>query len=773
MNILIVDDNELNRYPLQVLLEFNGYTVVTAANGAEALEKARQSPPDLIITDILMPVMDGFSLCREWKRDERLRDIPLVFYTATYTDEKDRELALNLGAARFIVKPEGPETILRTIKAAIADQKHGTPAAPRKPIQDEAVFLKEHSEALIRKLEDKMEQLEQARRELERDLTARKQAEAALRESEQHYRTLVEAAPDVIYVIAADGTLTSLSPAFEKISGWPRADWIGKPFLPLVHPGDQALAMETFQQVLRGETPPVYQLRILSKTGDYLIGEFTSTPYIEQGRIVGELGIARDITGRKRAEQALKESESRLRSIIESSKDGIIFFDGRNQKILFGNGAMAELLGCSKEDLVGRSIPSLHPSGKWESVEQEFQKHVSGELSFSTGIPVLRNDGSVFYADISSSLIMLDGRYYLSAFFRDITARKRAEEALRESEIWYRELFDAEYNAIFLVECGTQRLLDANATAMKLYGYSREEFLRMTAADVSTKPDRMRRTIEAGNTHIPLQWHRRKDGTAFPVEITVSFFEHEGRRVHVAAIRDISRQQQHEAAVRELSGRLMRLQDKERRHLARELHDTTAQELAAISMNLAVVRARTSELSADVRTILADTAMLTERCASEIRTMTYLLHPPVLEALGLAGTVRDYTDGFARRSGIRVDLEISDELGRLSHERELALFRVLQESLANILHHSGSRTASVRLVRTTDEVKLEVRDRGRGMKLSGDVVAEELPVGNLGVGILGMRERMRQLGGRLEINSGTQGTCVAAIMPLDTQTLQP
>jgi PAS domain S-box-containing protein len=649
MNILIVDDNELNHYPLQVLLGRNGYTVVTAANGAEALEKARQSPPDLIVTDILMPVMDGFSLCREWKRDERLRDIPLVFYTGTYADAKDRELALNLGAARFIVKPESPETFLRTIKAAIADQKHGTPAAPQTLIQDEAVYLREHSEALIRKLENKMEQLEQAHRELERDLTER-----------------------------------------------------------------------------------------------------------------------------KRMEEALRESEGRLRSIIESSKDGMIFFDGNTRKILFGNDAMAESLQCSKEDLVDRSIQSLHPPEEWgKSIAQEFQRHVSGELSFSAGIPVLRNDGSVFCADISSSLIMLGGRSYCSAFFRDITARKQAEEALRASEARYRGLFDTRDSGIFLIECGTQRFLDVNATAVKLYGYDREEFLRMTAADISTDPDVTRRSIEAGDMHIPLRWHRRKDGTAFPVEITSSLAEYEGRRIHMAMVRDISRRQQREAAVRELSGRLMRLQDMERRRLARELHDTTAQELAAISMNIAVVRARASELSGDVRGILADTAELTDRCANEIRTMAYLLHPPVLEALGLAGTVRDYADGFARRSGIRVDLEISDELGRQSHERELALFRVLQESLANILHHSGSRTASVRLVRTADEVRLEVRDRGRGMKLAEGPTAEELPVNNLGVGILGMRERMRQLGGRLEINSGAQGTCVAAILPLGTQAMQP
>lgn len=140
-------------------------------------------------------------------------------------------------------------------------------------------------------------------------------AKAALRESEERYRALVEAAPDVIYVIAADGTLTSLNPAFEEISGWPRANWIGKPFLPLVDPEDLALANETLQQVLGGETPPVHRLRILSRTGDYLFGEFTSTPYVEQGRIVGVLGIARNITKRTRAEEELRASREQLRAL--------------------------------------------------------------------------------------------------------------------------------------------------------------------------------------------------------------------------------------------------------------------------------------------------------------------------------------------------------------------------------------------------------------------------------------------------------------------------
>ena len=185
MTILIVDDNESNLYQLQVLLGGSGYQVVTADNGAEALAKARQNPPDLIVSDILMPVMDGFALCREWKKDERLRQIPFVFYTATYTDGRDREFALSLGAEKFLVKPEEPEVFIRTIREVI--QRVQCPPAPpaRVPIeapqQEEAGYLKQYNEALIRKLEAKMEQLEQSNRELERDVTQRKQAEEEIR----------------------------------------------------------------------------------------------------------------------------------------------------------------------------------------------------------------------------------------------------------------------------------------------------------------------------------------------------------------------------------------------------------------------------------------------------------------------------------------------------------------------------------------------------------------------------------------------------------------
>jgi len=191
--ILVVDDNAENRYLLHTLLQGNGYEVVTAANGVDALDKASQAPPDLIIADILMPVMDGFALCREWKKDEQLKGIPFVFYTATYTDDRDRDFALGLGADKFIVKPMEPEPFMQIIRETIeqvvsctarqaATDADQPPVWPLENVEDESTYLKQYNAVLIRKLEAKMEQLERTNHELEKDIADRKRAQEALRE---------------------------------------------------------------------------------------------------------------------------------------------------------------------------------------------------------------------------------------------------------------------------------------------------------------------------------------------------------------------------------------------------------------------------------------------------------------------------------------------------------------------------------------------------------------------------------------------------------------
>ncbi|MFZ2656132.1 MAG: response regulator [Victivallales bacterium] len=175
--ILIVDDKEENNYLLRALLQGNGYEVEVASNGSDALLKARKNPPDLIISDILMPVMDGFALCREWRKDERLESIPFVFYTATYTDERDEKFALGIGADRFIVKPQEPDVFMEIIRKTARQSANQSTAQAKPPEADESVYLKQYNETLIRKLENKMEQLEKTNRQLEEDIAERRQTD--------------------------------------------------------------------------------------------------------------------------------------------------------------------------------------------------------------------------------------------------------------------------------------------------------------------------------------------------------------------------------------------------------------------------------------------------------------------------------------------------------------------------------------------------------------------------------------------------------------------
>ena len=188
--ILIVDDQEENLYLLKTLLEGHGYQVLQARNGAEALEFARVEPPNMIISDILMPVMDGFSLCMEWKKDETLQNIPFIFYTATYTDPKDEELALNLGATRFLIKPVETEEFISILKQVIAEVETGVLSVPPTSLQEETTYYRMYNETLIRKLEDKMLQLEQANLALEKDIVQRKRAEEKVQRQLQKLKGL-------------------------------------------------------------------------------------------------------------------------------------------------------------------------------------------------------------------------------------------------------------------------------------------------------------------------------------------------------------------------------------------------------------------------------------------------------------------------------------------------------------------------------------------------------------------------------------------------------
>jgi signal transduction histidine kinase len=222
---------------------------------------------------------------------------------------------------------------------------------------------------------------------------------------------------------------------------------------------------------------------------------------------------------------------------------------------------------------------------------------------------------------------------------------------------------------------------------------------------------------------------------------------------------------QHEEAYRQLSGRLLQLQDEERRRLASDLHDSTAQRLAALTMNLDVVGGAKKALDARSRRALAESRSLAEQCSREVRTLAYLLYPPLLDEAGLLAAVRWYVEGFTKRSGISVAMDLGD-LGRLPGPIEMALFRIVQESLTNVHRHASTGTASVRFATTTEALVLEVQDGGHGLRDPLTLQNGMLLPGTLGVGIQGMRERICQLGGSFDVEFTDTGTTVRVCLPL-------
>jgi len=317
--ILIVDDSEENRYLLRTLLQGHGYDVEEACHGTEALALARKNPPNLIISDILMPVMDGFALCREWKSDARLKPIPFFFYTATYTDGRDRDFALSLGAERFIVKPEEPDAfmaaILETLQQTLPSPAGaGLTAADAQsqgltgesPIE-ESVYLKQYNETLIRKLEAKMLQLESINHELKQDIARREQAEIEKREAEQRFRTVVNTIPDLIWLKDPEGVYLSCNHRFERFFGAKESEIAGRTDYDFLS-REQAdfFRAHDREAMAKGEPTVNEEWVTFRNDGHRELLETIKTPMFDaQGKLIGVLGISRNITAHKQAETEL------------------------------------------------------------------------------------------------------------------------------------------------------------------------------------------------------------------------------------------------------------------------------------------------------------------------------------------------------------------------------------------------------------------------------------------------------------------------------------
>jgi PAS domain S-box-containing protein len=485
----------------------------------------------------------------------------------------------------------------------------------------------------------------------------------------------------------------------------------------------------------------------------------------------------------RRAEQALRHSERMFFTAFRSSPDAVGISAIPGGQFLEVNDSFTRLTGYAREETLGRTPLEMN---LWKDPEQRarIMARLREQLEVrEEEFQCVMKSGEIRICQFSGALIELEGQLGALVIVRDVTARKKAEDALRASEERFRRLVQDLHVGVVLLGPHAE-IQFANQAAQQIFGIGIEQArgkdssqldLISIREDGTEIPFSMRpgpRAIETRRTiqNEVIGWRRRDSSEIlWTLGNAVPQFATDGSvSAVINAFTNITERKQAEEALHQLSTRLLQLQDEERRRLGRELHDSLAQSVLAVNLNLAQVAQSSDSLNERGRNSLAKARRLLQEMSREIRTLSYLLHPPLLDELGLVSAIREYAEGFSERSGVELSLDLQTGFGRLPQEAETALFRIVQESLTNIQRHSGSRTATIHLRSDAICVNLDVADRGRGM----DKNAIQRGNGSgtrLGVGILGMRERMTQLGGTLEIVSSSSGTIVRVSIPLRTE----
>ncbi|MGB6876074.1 MAG: response regulator [Candidatus Acidiferrales bacterium] len=639
--VLLADDNADMRDYAERLLA-GQYEVTAVADGEAALKCAREHRPDLILSDIMMPGLDGFGLLRAVRAEESLKNVPVVLLSAR-AGEESRIEGLDAGADNYLVKPFSARELLARVKSHLAIAR-----------------LRQESS--------------------EREHALRLDAER----NELRFRAIVDATPECVKLVTREGALIHMNEAGLKMIEADNLEMVaGKSVYELIAPNDCERFREFNARVCAGHRGTL-QFEIIGLQGTHRHLESHAVPLRQADGSFMHLAVTLDVTERRRGDRAT----ALLAAIVDSSDDAIVSknLDG---VITSWNKGAERIFGYTAQEAIGKNITLIIPPERYDEETNILRRIRNGQRIDHFETIRMRKDGTLFDVSVTiSPLKDASGRVIgASKVARDISERKSAMEALRQSEESFRALsekLDSE------VRERTQELVEKNA--------------------------------------------------------------------------DVLRQSQQ---LRELSWQLLHTQDEERRHIARELHDSAGQTLAVLGMMISSVVEMARHKIPEVADSAKDIHEVVQQLTKEIRTTSYLLHPPLLDENGLPPALSWYLRGLTERSGLDIAFHISEEFGRLSRDMELVVFRVVQECLTNVHRHSGSKSAAIRITRETDRVVVEVRDQGKG--ISPERLAE-IQSKSSGVGIRGMRERLRQFQGEMIIQSGPAGTTVLVTIPLSAAT---
>lgn len=369
-----------------------------------------------------------------------------------------------------------------------------------------------------------------------------------LRLSEQRYRSLLETMPDIIFTLSLDGIFTSLNSTFEKITGWPKDEWLGKPFTQIVHSEDSLPALKVFQNVLQGHPASLHEMRIRLNSGEYMVGEFSLSPQLQNGKMIGALGIARDIGKHKLNEAALRLSEERYQKLLELSSDAVGIFT--DDKLVYANESALMLFRAMDDgQLLDRTFPEFVPPNHLKAAK-EWWSRISNE---DTNMPpreerLVRFDGEEIEVEVSAIPAMYRGKPAIQVVFRETALNEQLDNAMVKNRKQFQDLFERIPEAI-LITNQDNIILDANPAACELYGAEREEliaidFLRLVPVNLREANSQNIYALMNGKAYYRESIHTKVDGSQFPTRMWVNRVEHTGKPALLLSVKDISERKQ-------------------------------------------------------------------------------------------------------------------------------------------------------------------------------------------------------------------------------------
>jgi PAS domain S-box-containing protein len=590
------------------------------------------------------------------------------------------------------------------------------------------------------------------------DNTHHSEADEASDVLEERLRLIIDTIPTIVWRKFPDGSADFLNRKFREYTGLSLEQGLGWGWMNAFHPDDRL--MEEWRAALAAEKPFEKEARVRRADGQYRWFLIRAVPLRdEQRNIVKWYGTTSDI-------EDLKRAEDRIRLVINTipvmawtvRRDGVVDFV--NQRWL-------DYTGLSLEEEIEDPTRAVHPEDLPRIMKKWLADMAAGEPS-EDEMRLRRADGEYRWFLVRTAPLR-DEQGNLVKWYGvsiDIEDHKRAESQSRTlldaipQQIWSGPsdgTFDycnerwRSYMGLGLEE------LQGDGWQSMLHPDDRERVLRA-----------WHKSVTMGTPYEQEERHRGVDGTyRWFLARGLPLPDAEGRIVRwYGTNTDIEDRKQAEEELRRLSGQLLRLQDEERQKIARDLHDSTGQDLVALATTLSQFHASIPSSSRKLRNLASKCQALADQCIREVRTVSYLLHPPMLDEAGLGDAIRHYAGGFTERTGIELELEISLRLGRMKPSVELALFRVVQESLTNIQRHSGSSQAKIRIERDPGRITLEMSDKGSGIPRNLRRHNGKLSFGP-GVGIPSMHERVKLIGGQLDIESSSSGTTVRVTIPAD------